>query len=107
MVMTSGRIEKLRKLLDAEPDDTFCLYALAQEFARQGEQEAALTYFDRVIALEPGHAYAYFHKARSLESLGRIAEARQVLQQALAAVAPMADPKAHRELQEYLQSLGD
>jgi len=106
MGMTSGRIEKLRKLLEADPSDTFCLYALAQEFAKQGEQETALAYFDRVIALEPGHGYAYFHKARSLESMGRHPEARRVLQQALGAVVPTADPKAHRELQEYLQSLG-
>ena len=107
MVMTSDRIEKLRKLLDADPGDTFCLYALAQEYAKRGEQDEAIAWFDHVITVEPGHAYAHFHKARSLESLGRKDDAREVLQRGLKAASAGADPKAAHELEEYLQSLGD
>ncbi len=108
--MTTDRIEKLRRLLAAEPQDAFCLYALAQEHAKLGQQDEAIAYFDRVIAVEPGHAYAYFHKARSLEGLGRKGEAREALRRGLAASsagAAGADPKAARELEEYLKSLGD
>lgn len=104
--MTTDRIEKLRRLLEAEPDDAFCLYALAQEYAKHAEQDKAIEHFDRVIALEPENGYAYFHKARSLESLGKQDAARETLQRGLRAVSPSADAKAHREIEEYLQSLG-
>src|SRR5690606_10197121 len=60
-------IEQLQKLLQAEPDDTFLLYALAQEQAKSGNLGDAIATYDRVIALDPGHAYAWFHKARAQE----------------------------------------
>ncbi len=103
--MTHERIEKLLRLLRAEPHDVFCLYALAQEYAKNGDCERALDYFDRVLAVQPDHAYAHFHKARTLEAAGRADEARAVLRAALASISPEADPKAARELQEYLQSI--
>lgn len=103
--MTTDRIEKLRRLLEMEPDDPFCLYALAQEYAKQGKQDEAIAHFDRVIAIEPENGYAYYHKARSLESLGKKDDARQVLRRGLEAVSPSKDAKAHREIQEFLQSL--
>jgi len=103
--MTSDRIDKLRRMLESEPDDAFCLYALAQEYSKAGRHDEALGWFDRVIAVEPGHGYAYFHKARTLEAAGRVDEARSVLKQALGVVSPQTDPKAVRELQEYLQSI--
>lgn len=103
--MTSGRIDKLRRLLESEPDDAFCLYALAQEYAKIGQHEEALRHFDRVIAVEPGHGYAYYHKARSLAAMGRVDEARDVLTRGLQGVDAAADPKAARELSEYLQAL--
>jgi tetratricopeptide (TPR) repeat protein len=106
MPPATDRIEKLRRLLESEPNDPFCLYALAQEHAKAGDHEEAMRFFDRVIAIEPGHGYAFFHKARSLEAMGRKSEAAEVLRQGLAAVSPQADAKAARELEEYLQSLG-
>lgn len=105
--MATDRIEKLRRMLDVEPQDTFCLYALAQEYAKLGQQDEAISFFDRVIAVEPGNGYAYFHKARSLESLGRKGEAREVLKRGLAVASAGKDRKAANELEEYLQSLGD
>ncbi|MCC6906487.1 MAG: tetratricopeptide repeat protein [Phycisphaerales bacterium] len=104
--MASDRLEKLRRLLELEPDDAFCLYALAQEHAKAADHEQAIACFDRVIVVEPAHGYAYYHKARSLEAMGRTDDARATLRSGLRAVSPAADAKAHRELQEYLQSLG-
>lgn len=103
--MTSSRIDKLLRLLEIEPDDAFCLYALAQEYAKVGRHDEALRHFNRVVAIEPGHGYAYYHKARSLAAMGRVDEARAVLMQGLQAVDSAADPKAARELSEYFQAL--
>lgn len=63
-------IEQIQRLLAAEPEDTFLLYALAQEQAKGGDLAAAIATYDRVLALDPGHGYAYFHKARAQEQSG-------------------------------------
>lgn len=101
----SPRLAKLLKLLAAEPGDAFCLYAIAQEHARLGDAAAALDFFDRTIASDPSHAYARFHKAKVLESAGRVPEAIAVLREGLAAAEAARDAKAASELAGALASL--
>lgn len=101
----SPRLQKLERLLAAEPNDPFCLYAMGQEFASLGQPESAIAWFDRAIAADPDHAYARFHKARALESLGRLAEAKASLREGLAAAERTRDGKARSELASALDSL--
>lgn len=100
------RLAKLMKLLDAEPDDAFCLYAIAQEHARLGDASEAIAWFDRTIAADPSHAYARFHKAKVLESEGRVPEAIETLREGLAAAEASRDGKAASEIAGALASLG-
>jgi len=99
-------IEKLRALLESEPDDAFLLYAMAQELANTGAHEDALTYFDRTIGVDAAYCYAYFHKARSLEALGRDDEARATLDDGLAEATRVGDAKAASEISGYRADLG-
>ncbi len=99
-------LDQLKRLLEAEPDDTFLLYGLAQEYAKAGQTAEAIAAYDRVIALEPGHGYAYFHKARALEEAGREAEAAEILRAGLAAARAVGDEKAAGEIAAYLDELG-
>jgi tetratricopeptide (TPR) repeat protein len=101
----SSRLDKLRKMLVAEPGDAFCLYAIAQEHARLGDANEAIAWFDRTIAVDPTHAYARFHKAKVLEGLGRIPEAIECLREGLAAAESARDGKAASELAGALASL--
>lgn len=101
----SPRLSKLMKLLDAEPDDAFCLYAIAQEHARLGAPAQAIAWFDRTIAADPSHAYARFHKAKVLEAGGRLTEAIEVLREGLAAAESAGDAKATSEIAGALASL--
>lgn len=99
-------IEQLKKLLEAEPDDTFLLYALAQEQAKTGNIEGAIATYDRVIALDPGHAYAWFHKARAQEDGGSPDQAADSLRAGLRAAQATGDAKAAGEITGYLDDLG-
>lgn len=101
----TDRIEQLQKLLAAEPDDTFCLYALAQEYAKTGDHDRAIEHYDRVIAVDPDHCYAYFHKARSLEDADKIEAALAVLETGLARATAIGDGHAASELQGYLDTI--
>lgn len=99
-------VDQLQRLLAAEPEDTFLLYALGQEQAKTGNLEEAIGAYDRVIALDPGHGYAYFHKARAQEQSGRPEEAAATLRAGLQAARAVGDEKAAGEIAGYLDDLG-
>lgn len=104
--MTQGRIELLQKMLAQDPGDAFCCYGMAQEYLKTGDVDQAVAWFDKTIASDPDHCYAYFHKARALEMGGRIADAQATLRAGLARAQAQGDSHAIGELQGYLGQLG-
>ncbi|HRP63372.1 MAG TPA: tetratricopeptide repeat protein [Phycisphaerales bacterium] len=101
----TDRIEKLMKLLEAEPTDAFCLYGLAQEYARMSDHARAVEYYSRAIESDPDYLYAYFHMAKSLEAMSNMTAARQVLEKGLKRAADAGDPKALGEIAGYLDAI--
>lgn len=99
------RLDQIEKLLALEPNDPFLLYALAQEHAKLGRPDESLAAYDRCLAADPLHAYACFHKARLLASLGRAGEAVVCARQGLDAANRSADAKAASELSGLLDEL--
>lgn len=98
-------MQQLEKLLAADPGDPFVLYAMAIELAKQGKHEDAIGYFDRCLAADSLYCYAYFHKARSLEALGRHADLKAALTAGVAAAKEAGDGKALSEISGYLASV--
>lgn len=98
-------IEQLERLLVTDPTDTFVLYGLAQEHAKAGETDRAVSYYDRVIAIDPHYHYAYFHKARALEEAGRDEEAAATLRAGLDRARTAGDAQAVSEIAGYLDQL--
>ena len=103
--MTTDRVTKLLRILEAEPNDAFCLYSLAQEHASRGDQAAAISYYDRTIESDRDYLYAYFHKARSEQALGRPEHAVQTLRDGLSRARTIGDAKAMSELSALLDEL--
>lgn len=101
------RITKLMALLEADPQDAFCLYGVAMEHAKTGRHEEAIAWFDRALAADPDHCYAYFHKAKSQEEAGDNAAAADTLRAGLARARQTGDTQALREIAAYLDELGD
>ncbi len=99
-------LDQLRRVLEASPNDAFLLYGIAMEHAKLGDHDTALTCFDRALEADPANPYHYFHKARSLEALTRIDEARDVLTAGLEYARRGNDEKAVSEKTEYLVQLG-
>ncbi len=102
-----SRLDQLQKLFESEPTDAELPYMIAHEYAKLGEHETALTWFDRCTAIDPNHCYCYFHKARSLESLDRIEEACDTLRTGLQRALGAGDAKASGEIEGYLSELAD
>ena len=101
------RLTRLLAMLDAEPDDPFCLYGIAQEHANAGDHETAVSWYDKAIAVDPDDGYHYFHKARSLESLQRLDVAIATINAGLAAARRGGDAHALAELDELRSELSE
>lgn len=99
------RLNKLLTLLEADTEDAFCLYGIAQEYAKIGRHEDALEYFDRTIQSNADELYAYYHKARVLGSIGRVDEARVVIDSGLVRARAIGEAHAESELNELRDSL--
>ena len=102
----TDRISKLKALLEDEPDDPFLLYSLGHEYAKAGDADSALAFFDRTIAADADYCYAYYHKARVQQQAGDTAAAKETLETGLARALASKDQKAESEIRLYLDSLG-
>jgi tetratricopeptide (TPR) repeat protein len=100
-----SRIAQLEKMLAAEPGDAFVLYGLAQEYAKAGEMARAVEVYDRCLAADPGYCYAYYHKARAQEALGRVDDAAATLRAGVEAARRAGDAHAEGEIRAYLDEL--
>ncbi len=96
------RLDKLLKMIQTEPDDAFCLYAIAQEYGQLGELDTAISYYDRVIASDPHYHYAYFHKAKAMEKIGKGAEIKPVLEEGYRLAQEDGEQQAISELRDYI-----
>lgn len=103
--MNVTRIERLRKMLELEPDDAFCLYSLGQEHASAGAHAEAIAWYDRALEADPSMSYACYHKARSLEATGDVEGAIATLRQGLEIARSHGDGKAAGEIQAALDEL--
>lgn len=101
----SDRSEQLKRMLQDDPADTFCLYGLALEHAKAGRHDDAISLFDRTLEIDPHYCYAYFHKAKSLEAAGRVDEAMRALGTGQARAREAGDAQAMNEIAAYLDEL--
>ncbi len=98
-------IEQLERMREAEPRDTFVLYALAQELAKKSRHEEAVASYRACLEVDPDYLYAYFHMARSLEADDREDEAIAALREGLRRAIDAGDEKARAEIGQYLDAI--
>lgn len=100
-------LERLEKLLSAEPNDPFVLYAIAQEHAKAGRHAEAIVHYDRCLGADAGYCYAYFHKSRSQLAAGDAQGAAATLRAGLVAARRTGDEKAASEIHAALEAMDD
>lgn len=99
------RLASLMSLLEQDPEDAFCLYGVAQEHAGRGDHDEALLWYAKASKADPDDAYIHYHRARSLQELDRLPEARDAIQDGLAAADRSGDDHARSELTGLLDML--
>lgn len=98
-------IAQLERLLQADPNDAFVLYGLAQEHAKTGDVTKAVEFYDRCLGADPKYCYAYYHKAKTLADADRTAEAVHVARHGIEAAKSCNDDHALSELSALLDQL--
>lgn len=98
-------LAQLERLLAADPADPFVLYGIAQEHAKAGDGARAVEFYDRCLAADANYCYAYFHKAKALEGMGRCPEAVATLEAGAKAAKASGDGHAFEEISAYLEAL--
>lgn len=101
-----AKIDQIRKMLTADPNDILLNYALAMELHNAGQHAESLAQFDKVIQIDPGYSAAYMQKAKALISLNRHSEARGVLQAGIQAARQRGDLHAVDKMEELLRAIG-
>lgn len=96
----TDRLTQLLKLREADPQDADLPYMIALEYAKADDAGLAVEYFDQALALNPHYHYAYFQKAKLLDSEGESEQALETIEQGIAMATKAGDGKALGELQE-------
>ena len=100
------RLAALRDLLEADPNNHFVRYGLAQELVKAGEDMAAIGEFRRILGENADYQAAYYHAGKALERLGRLDEARDVYRRGIETSNRTGDQHARSELEAALDEVG-
>jgi Tfp pilus assembly protein PilF len=99
------RIEKLKEFLKASPQDSFVQHALALEYIKLGNDEAARSLFEEILNREPGYIGSYYHLAKLLERNDRPEEAVPVYEKGMEEAKKAGDNHAYGELKGAWEEL--
>jgi tetratricopeptide (TPR) repeat protein len=103
--MATDRLEILKGMLAAQPENKLASYGLAMEYKNLGQYGLAVEQFRALLAAHPDYAAAYFHGGQTLEKAGRLDEAREMYEQGIAVTTRTGDEHTRAELQAALDIL--
>jgi Flp pilus assembly protein TadD len=102
-----SRLQQIQDMLADEPDDPELQYMLAMEHASLGDDAEAVRCFEALVSGHPEYPAAYHQGARALGRLGRMTEARRLLQRGIPIAMKKGETHAVGEMQELLETLED
>ena len=100
------KIAMLTEILTHNPDDAFARYGLAMEYSNQGQADAALVEFERLLSKHPDYTAGYFMAAQTLAKAGRPGEAKGKLEAGIASARRTGNQHALGEMESMLEELG-
>jgi tetratricopeptide (TPR) repeat protein len=104
--MENKRLEKLQQFLEANPNDCFVRYGLAQEYVKAGLLDRAIEEYGRIFEINPDYQAAYYHAGQTYQKLGKVDEARKAYERGIETSLRTGDMHARSELEAALSELG-
>ena len=102
---SSPRLQQIEAMLADEPNDPELRYMLAMERVSLGDDAGAAQAFHDLIAIAPEYPPAYHMGGRTLQRLGRLSEARKLLERGIPIALRIGNEHAAGEMQGLLESL--
>lgn len=96
------RIEQLKSFLVQNPADLFSRHALAMEYIKRGEDEAARQMLESVLSIDPSYIGSYYHLGKLLERCGDADAATEVYRKGMDVAHQAGDRHAWGELNTAL-----
>ena len=103
--MADDRIEALRRMAAARPDDPRARFGLALEYERLGRWEEAVEELRAYLATAADEGNAYGRLARALRKLGRNEDARAAYAQGIEAAYRHGHPSMAGEFEDELDGM--
>lgn len=101
------RLALLLDYLKEDPSDPFTRFALAQEYLKRGELDAATNYFEGLATDAPEYVGTYYHLGKLYERLNRRDDAMATYERGIEVARRLRDFHALSELQAALQNARD
>ena len=105
MTNSTDRLSELRNLLDKDPCDAFCMYAIAMEHSNTNRHEDAIAWFTHTIETDPAYCYAWYQKAKCQDALGDTEAAIKTLQDGIENATACGDTHAAQEMGDLLGNI--
>lgn len=102
----NDRIEALRKMAAAHPEDPRPLFGLALEYEKAGRWEEVTTTLRGYLALTDDEGNAYGRLGHALRELGREEEARAAYREGVDAAYRHGHPTMAMEFEDVLGEMG-
>ncbi len=93
------RIEKLLEFMKTADKDSFLQHALALEYIKVGDDEAARKLFNEILLREPTYVGSYYHLGKLLERVGDFDKAIKVYERGMWEAKRAGDNHTFNELQ--------
>jgi tetratricopeptide (TPR) repeat protein len=100
-----SRLDQLRKLAAAEPNDPLAHYGVGLECMNLERWEEARTAFEQTLAIDANYTAAQFQKARAELKLGQRQAAAATLHAGLALATSKGETHAADEMRKMLEAL--
>ena len=105
--MTSNRLQQLKQMLQDSPDDAFLLFALAKEYEKQGQEEEALAFYQKLKQQHPDYVGLYYHLGKWHERQEEWESAVSTYREGLDVAQAQQHRDAAAELRAALDNLED
>ena len=100
-----SRLEQLRKLAAATPDDPLTHYAIGLELMNAAQWAEAVAAFEQTLTVDADYTAAYYHKARAEIRATQRDTAKDTLQTGIDCARRRGDMKTEREMRELLETI--
>lgn len=98
------RLNALLSFLDEDPNDPFTMFALAREYAKRGDQDQALRFYESLVRDHPKYVGTYLHLGNLYRSVGRTEDSLAAYEAGIAVAGEVSDLHAKAELQDALMN---